>query len=168
MPQPAPSFDFVEAQVRKKTFGILTTIDAQGQPHSTGVLYGVAPPVATFALFVLTLDRYAKVRYIRENPRVTLAITFPHRILSFVPANCVTFRGDASIVPFSDSDGVWAFRQRRILRSNVTSVAENGVPVFIRIEPDERVLCYGLGISLNQIRKDHTSAGYKVRVPARG
>ncbi len=40
------TFEYVEAAVRKKTFGVLTTIDGEGRPHSTGVLYGVSPPAS--------------------------------------------------------------------------------------------------------------------------
>ena len=162
-----PTFDYVETQVRKKTFGIFTTIDSRSRPHSTGILYGVGPPSAAFALYIVTFDHYAKVRYIRANPVVTLAVTFPHRILSFVPANCVTFRGTAATVPISDPDGVWAFQQHRILRDNLTTVSAGAHPVFIRIDPEPKVQCYGLGIPLNQLRKEHTSGGYQVRVPER-
>ena len=162
-----PSFEYVEARVRKKTFGILRTIDQRGRPHSTSVLYGVSPPTTALSLYVATLEHYAKVRYIRANPVVNLIVTFPHRILSFVPANCVTFRGKAVIAPVTDSSGVWAFQQRRILRDNLDWVAEQTDPVFIRIDPESNVLCYGLGIPLNRIRRDHVGGRFKVRIPNR-
>ena len=71
------SFAEVETEVRKKTFGVLTTIDAEGRPHSTGVLYGVAPPSSPFALFILTGERYVKVRNVRSNPAVSLSSRSP-------------------------------------------------------------------------------------------
>jgi hypothetical protein len=163
-----PTFDYVEAQVRKKTFGIFTTIDPRGRPHSTGVLYGVGPSTARFALYIVAFEHYAKVRYVRANPVVTLAVTFPHRILSFVPADCVTFRGRAVTVPFSDPDAVWAFRRRRILRDALATGSKGDHPIFFRIDPEPSVLCYGLGRPMNEIRKDPNIGGYKVRVPVRG
>lgn len=35
------SFESVEKEVRKKTFGVLSTIDSKGRPHSTGIIFGV-------------------------------------------------------------------------------------------------------------------------------
>ena len=63
--------------MRKKTFGVLTTIDRRGRPPSTGVLYGVSPPASPFACFVLTLESYVKIRNVRTNPEATLVIPFP-------------------------------------------------------------------------------------------
>ena len=163
-----PTFDYVEAQVRKKTFGIFTAIDPRGRPHSTGVLYGVGPVTAPLALYIVTFEHYAKVRYVRANPIVTLAVTFPHRILSFAPASCVSFRGRATTVAFSDPRAGWAFRQHRILRDNLVMGSKGDRPLFIRIDPEPNVLCYGLGISLNAIRKDPTIGGYNVQIPVRG
>ena len=163
----SPSFEYVEKSVRRKTFGILTTIDPNGRPHSTGVLYGVGPPAAPFAIYVVTFEHYAKVRYIRANPLVTLAVTFPHRILSFVPASYVSFRGGATIVPITDSSGTWAFQQHRILQDTFTSVERGDRPVLIRIVPDPTVFCYGLGLPLAELRKNHIAGNYKVRIPTR-
>ena len=160
-----PNFEYVEQAVRKKTFGVLTTIDPEGRPHSTGVLYGVAPPTSPFALFVMTLGAYAKVRNVRANPDASLVVPFPHRILSFVPAPCVTFRGRAEIVPFDDRDARWAFEQHRILRDNV-AWSEQLDPVFLKLIPEPKVLCHGLGIGLMRMRKDHTGGGYGASIPA--
>jgi hypothetical protein len=163
---PAQTFDQIEAAVRKKTFGVFTSIDRKGRPHSTGVLYGVSPPASPFALFVLTRERYVKVRNVRMNPETTLVVTFPHRILSFVPASCVTFRGRTDVVPFADTDGRWALDQRRILRDNVASVSQVEDPVFLKLTPEPKVWCYGLGIGLLEMSKDHVGLDYRVNIPA--
>ncbi len=162
---PVPTFQYVEAAVRKKTFGVLTTIDRGGKPHSTGALYGVSPPASPFALFVLTLENYVKVRNVRTNPEATLVVPFPHRILSFIPAPCVTFRGQADVVPFADTDACWGFDQRRILRDNVAWLTD-AEPVFLRLTPEPKVLCHGLGIGLIKLRKEHTAGGYRAHIPA--
>lgn len=157
-------FDFVEGEVRKKTFGVLTTIDFQGRPHSTGVLYGISPPESKFSIYVMTGTDYMKVRNVRRNPNVSLVVTFPHYYLRFVPANYVMFRGKAETVPSSDLDGRWAFNQRRILRMSQSVEAEDEV-VFIRIDPEPTVFCYGLGIGTNELRKQIDSGAYKVIIP---
>ena len=128
------------------------------------MLYGVAPPEAPFALYLATLRHYAKARHIGTNPAVTLAIPFPHRILAFVPANCVTFRGSASLVPLSDRDGVWAFEQGRILRDNLRAVEAADDPVFIRMDPEPEVFCYGLGLPLLHLARYPSTGSYKVRI----
>lgn len=161
-----PDFEYVESSVRRKTFGVLTTVDKAGTPHSTGILYGVAPPTSPFALYVLTLEKYIKIRNVRANPRASLVVPFPHRILSFIPAPCATFRGLAEVVPFDDADGRWAFKQQRILRDNAAWLAD-AEPVFLKLTPEPTVLCHGLGIGLMRMRREHTAGGYRVQVPAR-
>jgi len=163
-PKPDPSFEDVEAFVRRKTFGVLTTVDQAGRPHSTGIVYGVAPPASPFALYFLTLEKYIKVRNVRANPQTTLVVPFPHRILSFIPAPCVTFRGLTEVVPFDDPDARWSFDQRRILRDNVAWLAE-AEPVFLKLIPEPTVLCHGLGIGLMRLRREHTAGGYRAYIP---
>jgi hypothetical protein len=161
------SFAEVEAAVRKKTFGVLTTIDTKGRPHSTGVLYGVAPPSSPFALFILTLESYVKTRNVQSNPNVSLVVPFPHRILSFVPASCVTFRARAMVLPVDHPDGVWAFDRQRILRDNMASLNRTDAdeqPVFLKLTPEPKVLCYGLGIGLRTMRAHREQLSYSVFV----
>lgn len=160
-------FDFVEREVRRRTFGVLTTIDSKGRPHSTGILYGVAPPQSPFALYMLSVEGSAKVRNIRRNPSTSLVVTFPHHYLRFVPANYAMFRGASEIVPFDVEEGQRAFRQHRILRFNITSAKEETLrkAVFIKLVPEPTVFCYGLGIGIMEIRKSHETGSYKVGIP---
>ena len=162
-------FDFgsVEKAVRKKTFGVITTIDSKGRPHSTGIIYGVAPPTSTFNLYILTGENYVKVRNIRRNPLVSLVVTFPHYWLRFVPASYAMFRGSAEIIPFEDSDAIWAMSRSRIGRMNLNTDVESTRTnmVFIKITPEPTVFCYGLGFSAMEMRSDHTRVGYKVTIP---
>ena len=160
-----PDWDYVEGAVRKKTFGVLATVDGKNRPRSSGILYGVAPPSSPFALYFLTVDSYAKVRNVRANPRVSLTVPFPHRILSFIPAPCVTFTGHADTVPFDDPDARWAFEQQRILRDIVGWMGEEEGSVFLKLTPDPKVLCHGLGIPLMKLRGNHTAGAYRVYVP---
>jgi general stress protein 26 len=161
------TFDFVEKEVRKKTFGILTAIDSKGRPHSTGMLYGVSPPESKFALYMLTEEGYAKVRHIRRNPNVSLVVTFPHYYIRFAPASYVMFRGTAELVPFDDSDAQWAFSQKRILR--MTQRLEPEIlekTLFMKMNPEPTVFCFGLGISVMKLRSELTEGAYKVLIPS--
>lgn len=161
------TFDFVEQQVRKKTFGVLTTIDSKGRPHSTGVFYAVGPPEKPFVLYSISGANYAKVKNIKQNPNVSLVVTYPHYYVRFAPASYVMFRGIAQILPGDDMDGRWAMSQSRIGRMNLqTDADELGVEyIYIKLIPEPAVFCYGLGYGLMEMRRNHAGLGYKVTIP---
>jgi len=160
-------FSFVEKQVRKKTFGVISTIDSKGRPHSTGIIYAVSSLDSPFALYSIVGEKYAKVRNIQRNPNVSLVVTFPHYWIRFAPASYVMFRGTAEIVPGTDPGGQWAMSQTRIGRMNLQVEAEEiGRDfVYIKITPEPTVFCYGLGFGLMESRSNPENMGYKVTIP---
>lgn len=162
---PKKEFDFVEEQVRKKTYGVLTTIDKKGRPHSTGIIYGVSPPTSKFSLYMLTGDNYVKTKNVRRNPLVSFVINYPHHWIRFVPDNYIMYRGTAEIVSPDDPDGIWAFQQSRIGRMNLGTDSGNQRLVFIKLNPEPKVFVYGLGYGLMELRSQHTEVGYKVTIP---
>ena len=160
------TFEFIEKHVRKKTFGVFTNIDSKGRPHSTGVLFGIAPPQSKFALFSVVGTNHQKTKNVRRNPNVSLVVPFPHHFLRFVPDNYVMFRGTAGFTNLDDADFHWAFQQRRILRMSLESEeidSENAV--VIRLTPEPKVFVYGLGLSMMDLRKVHTEGSYSVIIP---
>lgn len=161
------TFDFVEKQVRKKTFGVLTTIDPKGRPHSTGVIYAVGSPEKPFALYCIVGTKYAKARNIRRNPNVSLVVIFPHYWIRFAPASYAMFRGTAELFPGDYADGRWAMSQTRIGRMNLqTDADELGIEyAYVKITPEPTVFCFGLGYGIMELRGDHTGAAYKVSIP---
>jgi general stress protein 26 len=161
------TFESVEKKVRKKSFGVLTTIDSKGRPHSTGILYVVGPPEKSFALYSIVGANYAKVRNIKRNPKVSLVVTFPHYWIRFAPASYVMFRGTAEILPGDDADGRWAMSQSRIGRMNLQTEAESiGTEfVYIKVTPEPTVFCYGVGFGLMELRSHIGNAMYKVTIP---
>ncbi|MFX0011664.1 MAG: pyridoxamine 5'-phosphate oxidase family protein [Candidatus Hermodarchaeota archaeon] len=164
------NFEFIEKQIRKRTFGILSTIDQNGLSHSTGIIYAIAPSKAQFALYVITHRNYKKVKNIEKNNSVSFVIPFPHHVLRFVPASCVQFQGSAEILPFSNKDAQDSFNSgSKILKMNFNEVnkrndKEEGV-VFIKIIPNRKLSCYGLGFSLIELRKNIESGSYSVTIP---
>ena len=161
------TFERVEKEVRKKTFGVLTTIDSKGRPHSTGVIYATGPPDKPFALYSIVGANYAKVRNIRRNPNVSLVVTFPHYWIRFAPASYVMFRGTAEILPGHDPDGHWAMSLSRIGRMNVQTVAEDTgtAYVYVKISPEPTVFCFGVGIGIMELRGDIEHGAYNVTIP---
>lgn len=167
MPARAFDFDLIEREVRKKTFGVFTAIDSKGRPHSTGILYGVSPPGSKFVLYIMTEEGYAKARYVRKNPNVSLVVTFPHYYIRFAPASYVMFIGTAELVPLEYPDAQWAFKQKRILRMSQRvddEVLEKAL--FIKMNPEPTVFCFGVGIGIMELRGAHTEGSYKVAIPA--
>ncbi len=165
-----PNFEFIEKEIKKKSFGIISTIDKNSHSHSTGIIYGIAPSNSKFALYVLTDKNYKKVKNIEINNSISFVIPFPHHILRFVPASCVQFQGTAQIVPFSDKEAQESFRNgSKILKMNLKQVSKRSdreeEVVFIKIIPNEKLFCYGLGFNLMELRKNIESGSYIVRIP---
>ena len=160
------TFDFIEKHIRKRNFGVFTNIDSKGRPHSTGVLFGVAPPQSKFALFSVVGTNHQKAKNVRNNPNVSLVVPFPHHFLRFVPDNYVMFRGKAEFTNLDDADFRWAFKQRRILRMSLESEElDSDNAVVIRLTPEPKVFVYGLGLSMMELRKAHTEGSYSVMIP---
>jgi nitroimidazol reductase NimA-like FMN-containing flavoprotein (pyridoxamine 5'-phosphate oxidase superfamily) len=165
-----PSFEFIEAEVRKKTFGILSTIDQDGRSHSTGIIYAISPPGSKFSLYILTDRTYKKVKNIQQNSSVSFVIPFPHHLLRFVPSSCVQFQGRAEILPYEDSEAQEAFKiGKKMLAMNLKQAIKEDpggeYTVFIKIIPNQKIFCYGLGISLMQLQKDVEIGSYSVTIP---
>lgn len=161
------SFSFVEKKVRKKTFGVLTTINRDGTPHTTGILYGVSPPSSKFALFSVTSKKYKKVRNLERNPSISFLIPFPHYYIRFAPASIVTFQGTIDFIPVDDPVLLDIFSKKRILRLVVKQIqqGEHDNMTFLRIKPKAKVLCHGLGLNIFKMRKGHSQGGYSVTIP---
>jgi hypothetical protein len=159
------SFEFIEAQLRKKTFGVLSTIGRDGSSQTTGILYAVSSPGTPFRLYLLTEASYLKARNVSRNPEVSFLVPYPHHLLPFVPASCISFSATAEILPMQDPEGREAFSVGRILQSNLEEADSMEDGVFIRIRPKRSMHCYGIGIALMSIARNPAEAGYSVQIP---
>ncbi len=161
------NFSFVEKEIRKKTFGILHTLNSDGTPHTTGILYGVSKPDTEFALYLLTSGKYRKVRNIQRNPKVSFIIPFPHHHLRFVPSGTITLNGVAKLVPVNTEDIIDIFSEKRILKMIIADIdfERDEEYVYIKIEPDPKILCFGVGFNIWKLRSSHTEGGYSVTIP---
>ncbi|MHA1954111.1 MAG: pyridoxamine 5'-phosphate oxidase family protein [Candidatus Heimdallarchaeaceae archaeon] len=168
MKQKEITFSFIEDMVRTKTFGIINTVNQDGSPHTTGVLYAVSPPESKFALYVVTSKKYKKAKNIKRNPAVSFIITFPHHFFRFVPSNTITFNGKVEILPFENEELLAIFTEKRILRMITKDLdpEEKKDYVFLKIIPEPKVQVYGVGYNIFALRGGHTEGGYAVRIPA--
>lgn len=161
------NFSFIEKKIRTKTFGILTTVNQDGTPHTTGILYTVAAPTSQFALYFLTSEKYKKVRNIKKDPHVSFIIPFPHYCIRFAPSGTVTFYGNIELIP-TDTPGILTlFQRKRILRLITKEIKEDLTEpyIFMKMIPDPKVLCFGVGIGIIKLRKAHAQGGFSVIIP---
>jgi uncharacterized pyridoxamine 5'-phosphate oxidase family protein len=165
------SFSFIEKKVRSKTFGILTTLNEDGTPHSTGILYGVSPPSSKFSLYFLTSKKYKKVRNIKKNPNISFIIPFPHYYIRFAPSGTVTFNGKVSLIPTTGIKNNFKiksiFSRKRVLRLILKEIEKQKTDslTFGKIIPHSKVLCHSVGYNLLKLRKGHKQGGYSVLIP---
>jgi hypothetical protein len=143
-------FDYIEKQLRKKTFGILTTVTPQGRPHSVGVVYAVAPPGQPFCLYLITRPVLKKARNIRDNPNFSFVVPFPHYLFRSIPPRCIQFQGKAELLPIDDPIVIKAFQSSIVLKRSMEHSLRLGESVFIRIVPDKKIFCFAIGANILQ------------------
>ena len=149
---PAPfTFEYVEKQLRKKNFGILTTVTSEGRPHSVGVVYATPPPSQQrfFCLYLITRPVLKKARNIRGNPNVSFIVPFPHYLFTSIPPRCIQFQGKAELLPINDDPVIIkAFQRSIVLKRSMEHSLRLGESIFIRIVPDKKIFCFGIGANL--------------------
>ena len=106
-------FHFIKNEIRKKTFGILTTLNNDGSPHTSGIIYGVSDKDDKFALYLLTYKKNKKVRNIQRHPKVSFVIPFPHHILRLIPSGAITINCNAKILPVNTKEIIQIFEKKR-------------------------------------------------------
>jgi hypothetical protein len=160
-------FLFIDKEIRSKTFGILNTMDQNGFPHTSGVLFGVSKPSSKFTIYIVTSIKYRKAKNIQKNPNVSLIIPFPHYYMRFVPSSTITITGKAEIKSFDNGEVLEIFMKKRILRLITQHLTEEEKKemAIIKIKPNPKILCYGIGISMWKLRKGHSKGGYSVKIP---
>jgi len=167
--QPAPfGFDFIERMLRRRTFGILSTVSPDGRPHSVGVVYGVSPPGTPFCLYLITRPVLKKARNIVQNPNISFVVPFPHFILRPLPQSCIQFQARAEIIPIDNADANRAFDRSVLLRRSKDHSLGLGESIFIRALPDEKIFSFGISASVLQflIPSQNKSLGnYFVAIP---
>jgi hypothetical protein len=141
-------FGYIEKQLRKKNFGILTTVTPEARPHSVGVVYAMAPPGSPFCLYLITRPVLKKARNICDNPNVSFVVPFPHYLFRSIPPRCIQFQGKAELLPIDDPVAVKAFQSSIVLKRSMEHSLRLGQSIFIRILPDKKIFCFGIGASL--------------------
>jgi hypothetical protein len=162
------NFSFVEKQIRKKTFGILTTISSSQRPQTSGILYGVSLEDDPFCLYVFTLKSYVKTKNMLNNNNISFLIPYPHHWLRLAPSSTISFQGHAESVPEFDEKIKRAFKQKRVLKFALRKIEKEITEknhLFFRLIPNKKIICFGVGIGVMKIRNNMQAASYTVEIP---
>jgi pyridoxamine 5'-phosphate oxidase-like protein len=167
---PHVTFADVLRQLRTHNFAVLSTVDAEGHPHSAGVNYGVSRPGQPLALYVMTRTHLKKARNIAVNPRVSLVIPISRRVLWFLPPPTIQLHCQAEVQDGTDAQGTEVFRGfwmgRRILQAYARSHERGETRVcFLKITPEPVIATYLVGYSIWEVRTRMESGAAKVVVP---
>ena len=164
---PAVTFRTVETEMRRRNYGVLSTVSRNGRPHSTSVTYAVSARSRPLALYIVTDRRSKKARNIGRNLNVAFVMPVPRSPASLSPGS-IQFQGTAEIVPVTDETAQEAFKAsfvlRRILQMQFAQKRE--VSIFVRIRPDALVFTYGVGATLFRLMKHVEGASARVEIPA--
>src|SRR3974390_1177565 len=87
-------------EIRRNHFAILSTSDTAGAPASAGITYGVSGSGTT--IYVMTRRHLQKTRNIVANPRVSLVIFLPRRLLWLIPPATIQLSGHADVLDLAD------------------------------------------------------------------
>ncbi|HEY7069826.1 MAG TPA: pyridoxamine 5'-phosphate oxidase family protein [Acidimicrobiales bacterium] len=142
----------VTRALARRSFCVLATASAGGEPHAVGVLYAAHGTT----LYVHTFRDTRKVRNVAANPHV--AVCVPVRRLPVGPAMAVQFRGRAEIVEHDDPGIARLIESGRLKKILVDGALEDPRGCFLRITPAGRVSTYGIGIPMRRVLRDPLSA----------
>ncbi|MCL4436257.1 MAG: pyridoxamine 5'-phosphate oxidase family protein [Thaumarchaeota archaeon] len=148
------TFAYVEKQLRRKNYGVLSTVTPKGRAHSAGVAYGVSPPGSPLRLYLISRPSLKKPRNIKTNPNVSFTVPFPHYLLRMVPPSSIKFQGTAEILSINDPEARQVFNSSLVLRRSLKYDLKIGESIFIRIVPAKKIFSWGLGASICQLLRN--------------
>ena len=162
------SVEYIEKKIRKKSFGILSTVSPKGWSQSSGVMYGSSTSSEPLKLYIITDKKYKKTQNIINNSHVSFVITFPRYYIRFAPASTIQFQATAKILPMTDKTALEIFKKKRILRDLTDFTDDDYIKdefVFIELSPVKRYNCYGVGYSILELARNTEEATYQVEIP---
>ncbi|HEY8472933.1 MAG TPA: pyridoxamine 5'-phosphate oxidase family protein [Natronosporangium sp.] len=146
--------------IGKRSFATLATTSPQGRPHVAGVLYDLVDR----DLWVSTDLASRKGRNLAANGKV--AVMIPVRRLPVGPPSSIQFQSTGQLVPLDDP---WLGELAAAGKlPTVTGHGELERPggCFVRIGLPDRLLTFGLGMSLFQLlRNPLDAAGFALLAP---
>lgn len=157
MPKTHLTYATVLRAIRRQHFAVLATSDPAGRPASAGITYGVSGSGS--AIYVMTRRHLQKARNVVANPRVSLVIPTPRRLLWWVPPGTIQLTGRAEVIDWTDQDATRVFSEFWLGRHIVDSyrglhARGDSRIAFLRIELDPVIHTYMIGTSAWQVRNN--------------
>ncbi|MFX1388292.1 MAG: pyridoxamine 5'-phosphate oxidase family protein [Promethearchaeota archaeon] len=142
--------------LRKKNWLVLGTVDDKNVPHSSVVVYQSDGNV----IYCMTGKNTLKARNIRANNKVSITLpfrkSFLHKILPAPPAE-LHFTAEAEIKPFDDEEARKIFSKYLKYQVNAENLEDS---IWIKVTPSKRIVTYGVGIKLLQMRKPEKARNF--------
>ncbi len=149
-------YEIIYKYLRKKDFGIITTLNENGNPHTTGVLYGISDIENDLKFYIISGKKYHKIKNIQRNPNISFVIPFPHYIMRFVPSSMIQIDGLAKLIDYDKIKHEQFFLRTRALKTNINFVDNDpDNAIIIEITPNNKIRGHGLGIGMMDLRKNH-------------
>lgn len=152
---PAPiTTDRVWKEIEAQMFAVLGHVTPKGEPRTSGIVYAVR----NRRLYIGVYHESWKPRHIARNPRVSVTVTIPKRIPFMpwvkIPPATISFQGTAEVMPFEEAD---AGAQETLLAG--MQHAPDVKMDMIKVTPAGEFLTYGVGVSMNTMRRPHDASG---------
>jgi hypothetical protein len=147
----------VARAIRRRSFGILSSVSAAGRPHAAGVVYDVVDDPRGLRLYVNTFRDSRKARNVETNGHVAFVI--PVRRVPVGPPFSIQFQARASVVDVHCAEITDLVAGKLLANSGGHGALDEPGGCFIRIEPVGRIHTYGLGVSTIAVARDPLHAG---------
>ncbi len=136
----------IDRILRRRSYGVLSTVSPAGYPHAAGVIYALAGD----HLYINTAATSRKARNIEQCDRIAMVIPV-RRVPVGGPPSAVQFQSTATLLAPS-SDTVGQLLEQGQLGS-ITGHGELELPdsCFLQIALPDRLVTYGLGMPLLQL-----------------
>lgn len=135
--------------IKKNMWLVLSTVDKEGQPHSSVVMY----QSDGYDIYFETGENTLKARNIRVNNKISVTIPFRknffHKIIPAPPAE-LHFKATAE---FTSKDNEKAKKiMAKVLKYEEKAGIEDGT-IWIKIIPSNIISTFGVGVKLLDMRK---------------
>ncbi|MFX0138522.1 MAG: pyridoxamine 5'-phosphate oxidase family protein [Candidatus Hodarchaeota archaeon] len=135
--------------IKENMWLVLSTVDDEGQPHSSVVMY----QSDGYDIYFETGENALKTRSIRDNNRISVTIPFRknflHKIIPAPPAE-LHFKAKAEFI--SKDDEKARKIMERVIKYEEKAGIEDGT-VWIKIIPSNIISTFGVGVKLLDMRK---------------
>jgi hypothetical protein len=142
--------------LEREIFAVLGMVTAKGEARTVGIVYTIHDR----KLYIVSDKSAWKVRYIRQNPHVSLTVTIAKRIPFLpwikIPAATITFSGVAAV---HDPEEISTKVLHALLRGLELNAKTRAELCVLEVQPLGDFVTYGIGIPLMAMRHPEKARG---------